>query len=221
MKTTLALAATLVAASNAVAQDARASAPAAASTASARAIPSTDEVSLHPGADYPAELVKAGVQGSVVVLVTIGAEGNPADATIQQTSRSAPLDDAALAYVRSAIRLGSAAHPAPPQVLVPLRFTKDSLRTLADKTCADFAVDATWFRATFPEKTLRDMPVVNMSVGALVLKQPMASARMMAIARHSNAAEADATLAACTAHPDDRFLATLSRVVDDAVAKDR
>ena len=220
-----ALALSLVAAT-ADAQPASASAPASAASApsraaSAPAIPSSRPIGILPGEDYPVDLMKAGVQGTVTVLVTLGPDGKPADATIQKTSRSQQLDAAALEYVHRVVKVGNAEHPAPPQVLVPIDFVKDSVRTLGTKTCADFVVDATYFRATFPDKTLRDMNVINLSAGAIVLMQQMAVPRMLAVSRHTKVPEVEATLAACAAHPDDRFFATFQHVVDDAIAKDR
>ena len=48
------------------------------------------------------------------------------------------------------------------------RFRKDHLSSLATKSCADFNVDAAYQSATFPERSLRELPVFYESIGKLV-----------------------------------------------------
>lgn len=52
-------------------------------------------------------------------------------------------------------------------VQIPVEFRKDSMATLAGKACADFNVDAAYFRRAFPEKGIGAMTVINLAVGAM------------------------------------------------------
>jgi protein TonB len=70
---------------------------------------------------YPREAIERGLEGDVVVLLSLDEEGAIADAGIATSSGHALLDSAALAAVRRIGRLPGAR----PQVLLPVRFRLD------------------------------------------------------------------------------------------------
>jgi protein TonB len=201
-------------------------APAAASAPGAAAprVAKVRALSLRPGDEaYPATLHAKGVQGVVEVLALIGADGSPVEVSVASTSRSQDLDEAGLALVRTlkfgvapAGNAASAASATPGlKVLVPVEFQRDSVATLGKKTCREFSVDAAYFRATFPEKSVSDMPALRMTTGVLVMAAPQrAAADVIAMSKKTASANA-AIVEACTAAPDSAFLS----VYRDLVAK--
>jgi len=116
-------------------------------------------------ASYPQALARRGVQGVVTIELTPGARGRKAVATVRESSRSADLDALALGMARRLDITG--AHGAA-SGLVTYRFRKDHTSTVATKTCADFNVDAAYQSATFPERSLRELPVFDDSIGKLI-----------------------------------------------------
>lgn len=90
---------------------------AAAPDASARPIRS-------PRPDYPAQAMRRGERGTVLLQVQVDAEGHPTDVDVVQSSRSRALDREAVRAVRGwefspAMRGG---RPVPTKVLVPIEF---------------------------------------------------------------------------------------------------
>jgi protein TonB len=67
---------------------------------------------------YPREAIERGIEGDVIVLLTLTASGGVADATVATSSGHAMLDAAALAAVRRIAGLPSAQR----QVLLPVQF---------------------------------------------------------------------------------------------------
>jgi protein TonB len=67
---------------------------------------------------YPREAIERGIEGEVIVLLTLTASGGVADATVASSSGHAILDAAALAAVRRIAGLPSAQR----QVLLPVQF---------------------------------------------------------------------------------------------------
>lgn len=191
---------------------AAASMPAPASPAQVRAI------SLRPADEgYPPELAAKGAQGTTVLLLTLGAGGTPTEVTVQSSSRSAELDQAAIAVARGlSFKAKDPAHPIA-QVLLPIEFMRDSLATLPNKTCREFNVDLAWFKATFPEHETRKMPVVNMTIGSYVtygivgLPQDKALAYMKRIET-----AAQGLVEACAKDPEAGYIKTFTRLVKEA-----
>jgi protein TonB len=67
---------------------------------------------------YPREAIERGIEGDVIVLLTLTASGGVADATVATSSGHAMLDAAALTAVRRIAGLPSAQR----QVLLPVQF---------------------------------------------------------------------------------------------------
>jgi len=136
------------------------------SVAAQATVPTWREIVVYASdATYPRALAQRGVQGDVTIELTPGAPGRKAAATVRDSSRSADLDALALGMAR---RLEIAATQGPASGLVMFRFRKDHLTSLATKSCADFNVDAAYQSATFPERSLRELPVFYESIGKLV-----------------------------------------------------
>jgi len=172
-----------------------------------------------PGsAAYPAELASQGVQGTTDVLVAIGADGAPVAVSVHASSGSAALDELALGFVRG-LRFrapGAAAGAALPDVILPVEFLRDSVEGLQTKRCADFNVDADYFRATFPDTDPSRMPVIRMTTGMLLLTGTSRSSDAMVAMARQLAAAAKGIAAACRAAPDAHYLQTFVDLVKQA-----
>lgn len=133
------------------------------SVAAQSTVPIWREIVIYASdAAYPQALAQRGVQGEVSVELTPAARGRKAVATVRDSSRSADLDALALGMARRLDVVGTGSG------LITFRFRKDHSSTLATKSCADFNVDAAWQNATFPERSLRELPVFHEGVGKLV-----------------------------------------------------
>ncbi|MGF6274092.1 TonB family protein [Massilia sp. UYP11] len=136
------------------------------SAAAQATLPTWREITIHAtDASYPEALARRGVQGNVTIELALDDKGRKRVAAVRESSRSAELDTLALAMAR---RLDVAANGAHQNGLVIFRFKKDHLSTIATKSCADFNVDAAWQAATFPERSLRELPVTYESIGTLI-----------------------------------------------------
>ena len=136
------------------------------SAAAQATVPAWREITIYAtDASYPAALARRGVQGNVTVELALDDKGRKGVIAVRESSRSAELDALALAIAR---RLDIAASGEHRSGLVSFKFKKDHLSTIATKSCADFNVDAAWQAATFPERSLRELPVTYDSIGTLV-----------------------------------------------------
>jgi len=129
-------------------------------------VPAWREITIYASdASYPQALVRRGVQGMVTIELTPGTRGREAAATVRASSRSADLDALALGMARQLDITGA---DGAPSGVVTYRFRKDHTGTIATKTCADLNVDVAYHSATFPERSLRELPVFYESVGKLI-----------------------------------------------------
>ncbi|EKU81576.1 TonB family protein [Massilia timonae] len=136
------------------------------SAAAQATVPTWREITIYASdAGYPPALARRGVQGNVTVELALDDKGRKAVVAVRDSSRSAELDALALAMAR---RLDIPASGAHRTGLVTFKFKKDHSATIATKSCADFNVDAAWQAATFPERSLRELPVTYESVGTLI-----------------------------------------------------
>ncbi|MBB6136237.1 TonB family protein [Massilia aurea] len=136
------------------------------SVAAQATVPAWREITIYASdASYPQALVRQGVQGMVAIELTPGTRGRKAAATVRASSRSADLDALALGMAK---RLDIAGADGAPSGMVTYGFRKDHPSTIATKTCADLNVDVAYHSATFPERSLRELPVFYESVGKLI-----------------------------------------------------
>lgn len=164
---------------------------------------------VRPGdAAYPPGLAARGVQGRVVVRVSVTAQGKAGTVAVDSSSGSPELDQAALALARSYPYAPARQGVAPSEVLVPFRFSKDSPSTLPAKTCADFNTDKAWFLAAHPGRQASDMEVVKMALDLLPFTPP--GPQIMPSTQERSAIAA-AAIAACAGRPGDRLLSAMQR----------
>ncbi|MGM9490666.1 energy transducer TonB [Ideonella sp. YS5] len=176
------------------------------------------EVSLRPSDEgYPPELVAKGVQGTAELLLTLASDGSPKEIVVQSSSRSAALDQAAIAVAKGlTFKSKDPANPVR-QVVVPIEFVRDSLTTLPQKTCREFNVDLAYFKTTFPELETRQMPVVNMTIGSYVSYGIVGLAQDKAVAYMKRVESAAKGLAeACAKEPEAGYIQTFTRLVKEA-----
>jgi TonB family protein len=110
-----------------------------------------------PPSDGKQEFFVRGIQGAVRIRVVIGTDGALQDASIATSSRSPELDTFALGLVRRMTFQPAKNKDGQPVAVIshfPMELWKDSAvdGTLFAKSCADFVLDADWFRQAFPEK---------------------------------------------------------------------
>lgn len=168
------------------------------SVAAQATVPTWREITVYASdASYPQALAQRGVQGDVTVELALDAKGRAGTALVRDSSRSAELDALAMAMAR---RLDIGAADGARSGLVTIRFRKDHTTTIATKSCADFNADAAWQTATFPERSLRELPALSEGIGMLVY-----SLHRNGSARQSFPgvdAVVNATVAACARTPD-------------------
>lgn len=157
---------------------------------------------------YPAGLAARGAQGRVLVRVTVDANGGPTSVLVRESSRSRALDAAAVAVVRTFRHAPARPGMGPSEVLVPIRFRKDTVQTLRSKTCADLNVDKAWFTATFPEKKVFELDAVSMAMDTLVFTLP---GPQQAAYTGNSVAVAAAAIAACARRPGDKFFTVMQQ----------
>ncbi|MEO6172861.1 MAG: energy transducer TonB [Arenimonas sp.] len=144
-----------------LAQSVKTSAPVMAAD-TARALQSVSKlphVIFHPGEpDYPEMLAKNGVQGIVTLEINLSKEGKVKAARIIGSSRSAALDENALAFAKDGWLL-------PDNGLkyfeglysLNIIFVRDTVLTINKKTCADFNTDYRYFRFIRPAGNNKDI----------------------------------------------------------------
>lgn len=167
------------------------------------------DVLVLPGqGGYTQELAQTGVQGTALVLTTLGDDGKPKNVALHESSRSAELDAAALALVRGlSYKINATtAGPVPP-FIVPVAYQRDSIETMAKKKCAEYNVDLAYFKSKFPDKPATELPGWNMTVGMLVMMMPSQS-RMAFIKRLRDLPAEVAT--ACQERPDAGYIDVLT-----------
>jgi TonB family protein len=136
------------------------------SVAAQATVPVWRDITIYASdASYPQALVQRGVQGVVTIELTPGRRGREAAATVRESSRSADLDALALDMAR---QLDISGADGAASGLITYQFRKDHSATIATKTCADLNVDVAYHIATFPERSLRELPVFYESVGKLI-----------------------------------------------------
>jgi TonB family protein len=147
----------------------------------------------------------AGVQGEVVVRGTVQLDGSVTDGVIVTSSRAPTLDQAALAAFQrwTFAPATEGGQPVVSTVEQRIAFHKDSLDTLAQKTCADLGVDIGYFQRTFPELQISDMPLRHVSVGLVMVMAP--GGMTLDVIRRATAAF-DRTVEWCATHPDGLYL---------------
>lgn len=127
-----------------------------------------------PAPEYPDQAYAQGHQGKVLVKLRIGADGNVEAAEVQESSKSGPLDAAALTAVRSwkfSPFIDDAGKAIAGDAVLPVDFAKDTSGSVMKKTCGDLNADVSFFRGAYPGKPLSDMRIYKLTLGMLVLSE--------------------------------------------------
>lgn len=179
-------------------------------------LPKAKTISLRPSATdsiYPEGLARKGIQGKTELLVKLAPDGTPTSVSIESSSRSPELDQAAkeLALDLKFGIKGSTGQKV--ELVVPIEFARDSISTLPAKKCSDFNADYAYFKATFPELLVREMRVINMTVGSVVLLGVKGvPGDKLALAKRTEVAAA-AIVEACASNPEANYLKTFTNLV--------
>lgn len=112
-----------------------------------------------PYAGYTAEIASTGAQGTSVVQAGVQFDGSLHQASVTSSSRSSTLDQLAVAAVSQIKLRTDTGKPLPSRVEIPVKFVRDTLETVAEKTCAEFNLDLAYHKEIFPEKQTREMSV--------------------------------------------------------------
>jgi TonB family protein len=184
----------------------------------AKPLSTSDVVIYATDPAYPSELARAGVQGKMIVLATLGADGKPERTAIHESSRSAQLDQIAQTYVGKLGYKGDEKNPIGPgtKLLIPVEFTKDTFAELPNKTCNDLNIDLAYFTTTFPEAKPSDLRFFNLATGALFFI--VKSEQRIPFAKSVKVIVAN-SIAHCAAHPENKVFAVMKQALDASVAK--
>jgi TonB family protein len=126
-----------------------------------------------PEAEGKEAFFARGMQGEMLIGMTIGADGLVTGTSILTSSRAPELDAFAaslIARTRFEPARNKAGEAVAVQGRMPVYLWKDSLvdGSLFAKKCSDFIVDADWFAQAFPEKKPTDLRVWLLMTGASV-----------------------------------------------------
>jgi TonB family protein len=186
------------------------------SSPTAGRITTVDLMSLAPGErGYSPELAAQGIQGKVVLHLKLKPDGRVETATVQTSSRAEALDQLALQMVQN-LRYRTRAPEPLAEVLAPIEYRRDSLATLASKSCAEFLLDASYYAKTFPDQTPRSMPVINLTAGLLFLGRGTGAISDRIGWLKQVEAAAREIRAACERAPDAIYLKTFTALADAA-----
>jgi TonB family protein len=175
----------------------------------APAAPKVENLGEHyidPGqALYPHELAQQGVQGRTVIEGLLHPDLRMSDLKVITSSRSEVLDKNALLIIRA---IDPGIKKAPLEVTkftVTIVFMRDSIEQLKEKTCSEFIADFDYFRKTFPELPMTDMPLIGYVSGILIMVKP--DTYRLYMGREESIIKR--TVAICRASPERRFVATM------------
>jgi TonB family protein len=168
---------------------------------------------LEPGSSsYPAELAATGAQGTVHTRSTIGPDGRLLDAQVVTSSKSAQLDERAVAYVNK-LRITSPVDSSPGRsALLQVTFARDTTSTILEKTCEEFNTDLAFARGLDPAATASDLRGYRLAQGLVMFAKNRDRKEIAVLAKNFKGAPA-AIESACAAQPDGNFAATLERVI--------
>lgn len=160
--------------------------------------------------EYPEDAKKLGHQGTVVVQFTVLSNDTISTPTIKTSSRSSILDQAAISFVQQikfAHGTDDQGNATDTAVALPVSFRKDASSDLSEKTCADFVIDYQWFTQTFPEQSVKDMTVYQLTLGLLVLQKSTTDEKLK-LARNFGMSF-QKTYSDCDSNRDLKFMQTL------------
>ena len=129
------------------------------------------KVLTSPQPVYPEALKAIGAQGEVALKGLVRADGTLVDATVTTGSRVPELDQLALEAFRTWTfkpGLDADGKPMDAPAVTKIAFRKDSVSSMAEKTCAEFVIDQDWYKATWPEPEAKS-PLYYSTLGLFTL----------------------------------------------------
>ncbi len=155
---------------------------------------------------YPRELLEKSIQGTVTLSRTLDAAGALAPPVLQQSSKSAQLDELALQIVAQQDMDLRGGKP----VEVSVVFLKDVPSRLSTKTCAELNADLEYFRATFPNENPRRFGafmLVSQAAKRMATRGMLEGPVLFPLLGYVNEEKiAQETVARCAADPQLEFL---------------
>lgn len=168
---------------------------------------------LEPGSsNYPADLAATGAQGAVKIRSKVASDGRLTDAQVETSSKSAPLDELAIAYANK-LRIKSPAEANGAQeAILQVTFARDTTFTILKKTCAEFNADLAFARGLDPAATAGSLRGYRLALGIGMFAKNRDSNELKVMAKNVKGAPA-AIETACAAQPDANFATTLEGVI--------
>lgn len=121
-------------------------------------------VLLHPGDHFYSDLLaKNGVQGTVILEISLSKEGKVKVARVIGSSKSAELDKNALAFANDGWMLpDNGLKYFEGSYSLNIVFVRDTILTINKKTCADFNTDFRYFRFIRPTGSVKDIGALGL-----------------------------------------------------------
>jgi TonB family protein len=168
--------------------------------------------------EYPPKLASSGVQGQVVLEVTLTRQREITAISVQNNqSGVSALADAAVAYARRLPWSQAPPTDAPETiVIVPIEFNKDTKASIDDKTCADFSIDYAAYTSAHPSVDLRTMNVVRVALTVLLDRQLAAGSTEYVRQRAATSEDVRTTAELCAKQPQAKFIDAFQQQIQSA-----
>jgi len=116
------------------------------------------EVVIYPNNKiYTPELAAQGVQGTALLALNLDENFSIVSSEISEKSRDELVDSMALSLLKPKVKVGFKVGDKYRHDLIKVKFTKDELLSLRNKTCGDVIVDGQYFKKIYPEKDESDL----------------------------------------------------------------
>lgn len=167
-------------------------------------------------AEYPKSLSSTGVQGRVLVSATMQADGSLKNPMILDSSRSLPLDLAAINVVKNVQY--QLAQPLQTKdgiaVQVPVEFKKDTYANINQKSCAEFNQDFAYLKQTFSDQKMDELEVFKIPLGSIVL---FLSETQKAKYPKKSALIRETTVSECAKNPAQKLMPLMKEITQRAL----
>ncbi len=128
------------------------------------------EVVIYPNNKiYTPELAAQGVQGTALVALNLDESFLIVSSEISEKSRDELIDSMALSLLKPKVKVGFKMDDKYRHDLIKVKFTKDELLSLRNKTCGDVIVDGQYFKKIYPEKDESDLEFWSVTGGLMYI----------------------------------------------------
>jgi TonB family protein len=160
---------------------------------------------------YPETLSNIGIQGEVKLQLELSAAGKLTSMKILSSSKSPALDEKAQAFMKSSDwKLPVSFTNQVPRIYTQkIIFLKDASSTIDKKTCADFMIDAKYFRSVYPNTPISRVGAMDVisSLFTVTLMKTAGAEKALSYVRKRNKISNE-TAAACAKNPNALLLKT-------------